>query len=312
MSLGRGYQVESATFDDVAMILLFFFLVMAFFAFNKKFLDLDEEKKQRGGPPVAAPLVPVPPTLDLVTHSELDFLLYVDAESAFRIVNLGGNRAFEEVTIDATPDAKMEGFKSTERSDSATSLRRSLVPSVKSLLEAEEWQNDSSRLFIGGHPKAVHGALFQSYAGYLLTRRDLKSFGYGDRLMRVPCPASDDALEIARALSKRNRCVLTKLETECLVTNVSEASKRGGACQDTLGKGGSCSEEDQVLLTCALQAKDSCEKPAGEEAEDGKFCDWKVFEKDREKAAEGTSDEGVQPGEAPQGAGVEEGQLDKE
>lgn len=309
MSLGRGYQDESATFDDVAMILLFFFLVMAFFAFNKKFLDLDEAKTQKAGPAVAPQLVPVPPTLDLVTHSELDFLLYVDSESSFRVVNLGGSESFSEASVEATSDAKMEGFKSTERTEAAVELRKKLVPPVRVLLEAPKWADEGVRLFVGGHPEALHGALFQSYAGFLLARRDLQSYGFGERLTRVPCPAQNDALTIARALNKRNACLLRKLSADCGVSDVKSASEKGGACEEAMRLGKECSETDQQLLECALETRRNCDELAGG-VEKKDFCDWKVFENDRKEAAAGPQGEGVEAANAPPGDDGVVGQLD--
>jgi len=72
---GRPSDDDETTFDDVAMILLCFFLVLVFWAFNVKFLDLPgqqflKEKQQKPSKQSSTE-----PGVKVRTHGELDFLL---------------------------------------------------------------------------------------------------------------------------------------------------------------------------------------------------------------------------------------------
>lgn len=259
MAIGRGYKEEPATFDDVAMIMLFFFLVMVFFSFARKYLDLTAEKVEKNTEVTdqhQPPPIPKQGGMDLVSHDILDYFLYVDADSSFKLVNIGGESGKQNKTrerqAEVETEGKYKGYKSTETTEAAKWIRKELVSMAKPGLGKSK---KKARFYFGAHPDAHHGAVYQLFAGFLLARHDLRYKApkvKKIRILRKTCPASPDDLKRAEARREFNKCIRSRVKEKCKLTVEQAESKK---------------------TDCAVVVKNFCQKE--HEGTEG-FCDWEA------------------------------------
>lgn len=225
--MGRSkHDLDETTFDDVAMILLFFFLVLVFFVFAKKYNDiaLADTKTPK----------PVEKTKQIKTHNDTDGLIYVGSDQSIHLRNLGGvDDARFTYDITAIVAADEGGWASTEQEETSAELfdaLRDYYAASADLAGRRGGRTQKVRFFVASDSEGKYGVLHQVTRALNKLKKAARM--QPDAALQVdvrPCPSFADGLVMAEQLHTFNACVnriCAPGDTECLQTFVHMESCR--------------------------------------------------------------------------------------
>ncbi len=228
-------NIDETTFDDVAMILLFFFLVLIFFVFAKKWHDVELREKELPKP--------VEKTRQIKTHKDTDGLLYVDADQGIRLRNLGGlDDPRYKIDIDAKPSPDGEWF-STEQEETSDELLLALTEYYMAALDHAGRAGGRQKIvkfYVASDPAGKYGVLHQITRALNKLKKAVKSQGMTLIVDVRPCPAFPNGVSMADELFKYNQCCvrLCGSDAECLknFANMEQCSAETGVKRNDIIK----------------------------------------------------------------------------
>ena len=197
-------EESETTFDDVAMSLMLFFLVMSVFSNTAQVYYLKQ----------TSTMPPKTSTKTKKTHGDYDISIHVNQNGDITMSPLGGTNKIKVKISGTKPtgkewDLETEGMFYTETSDASIEIKDKIIIYLKPI--EGRWQDLKRRpkAYLTAHSNAPFGAVYAVKYAIFMVNRDFNP----KKFKMIPCPPLDFPDAILK-VNDYNKCIHNKIATQ--------------------------------------------------------------------------------------------------